>query len=494
LRTTLQLKSGYWRVSAKSEDVQQCPVAALCRGSATASDAAKLGDGEGNGTLLDIYCTAGLTGPFCSQCSAGDRQYVDIRSASCKSCSSPRITLFLLLGGIFFLLLAFHPSGCGGHHLMHLDGSQERTAALGAMFFVLVRLCFSNRFTNRRPARQSTSEPLAPHNSVNSVGSAAAPAPPPPNLTLLQRFSLWLGVLQTRLFAALRVTWKESKVLMKQGVNFYQISTHVPVVYQIVLPPSYVGFLSALDVVNVRPTSLNLQYTCFGLNSFFRQLMFVMFVPVFIVVSVLVYYEVTGRRKNMRGGCQRALPFVVGFTFVTFSLVSSKAFQAFGCVCLDDGTGFGDVCYLRADVSLTCSVHGVRTSAYSSVQMLAALGVILYPVCVPLLYGWLLLNTSGLQRADAPSGSARKAVSRALDFLTRDYKQVRADAPSKYRAIVGHHTVGHHTVGRIDVVRVGDATAVHMSLVVVHVAVADGQTVIIADAAAAAGHVREDAA
>ena len=64
--------------------------------------------------------------------------------------------------------------------------------------------------------------------------------------------------------------------------------------------------------------------------------------------------------------------------------VSSAAFQAFACDEFDNGKSF-----LRADFAVECD-----TPEHDSLQGLAIIGILLYPVGISLLYSVLFLKAS----------------------------------------------------------------------------------------------------
>ena len=88
-------------------------------------------------------------------------------------------------------------------------------------------------------------------------------------------------------------------------------------------------------------------------------------------------------------------------------MVSSAAFRAFSCEDFDDGRS-----YLRADYAVECG-----SDVHSRAKSLAWLGIGLYPIGISLLYAALLLRARHAIRDNRPT-----ALSKALDFLVRDYE------------------------------------------------------------------------
>lgn len=88
-------------------------------------------------------------------------------------------------------------------------------------------------------------------------------------------------------------------------------------------------------------------------------------------------------------------------------MVSSAAFSAFSCDEFDNGRSF-----LRADYSIECD--SIR---HTAAKDLAWLGILLFPVGMTLLYAVLLLLARRAIYTETPT-----ALSRALDFLVRDFE------------------------------------------------------------------------
>ena len=181
---------------------------------------------------------------------------------------------------------------------------------------------------------------------------------------------------------------------LKQLLSFYQIQTHVYQVYDVAPPPP--GWLAHyLDILNLDPFGLpGVHIRCFYMPTFFSQLLVRFFVPVVAIALVSGYHACRGRRE-------RALPFALWLTFLTFSQVSTPAFQAFSCEHFDDGSS-----YLRADYSVDCN----DPSQYGRVKTLATVVILVYPVGVPLTYLLLLFS------------SRRSSLAARLGFLTDTYK------------------------------------------------------------------------
>jgi hypothetical protein len=186
----------------------------------------------------------------------------------------------------------------------------------------------------------------------------------------------------------------------KQLLAFYQIVSHFHEVFGVTLPPHFRALERHFDIFNVNVFALpGLRMQCFGLHSFTSQLLLRAGVPLMLVLGSVGYYS---WRQKLR----EALPFTLWVTFLTFSLVSSPAFQAFNCESFDGGRS-----YLRADYSLCCFDGNDEPPAYPQLKVVATLVIVIYPIGVPVLYTWLLVTSS-----HAPSKS------NGLSFLTENYR------------------------------------------------------------------------
>ena len=369
---SLRLCPGYWRPSPASSDIRPCKSHASCPGNlppgmscgqggaaeTAADETALLAEAPPNGTADDqsMYCAQGLTGPYCSLCTKGGYHYVDESAGICYSCDKSYAILFSVLG-----LLALMGAGVALH---------QRS--------VKCRVCLQ-----RWVARAAKLLGVRGANPYERWQEA--------------RLSLM------RVLPRLRVT-------AKQTVTFYQIVTHVPEVYLVVLPASYTGLLKSLGVFNLNPSSVEVQLRCLGMASFFEEILGLALVPMIIVAATLAHAKLS--RKPL----VTALPFLLKFTFLTFSFVSSRAFQAFTCDCIDVGEGH-TTCYLQADYSIMCRDGGVIQNEWARVLGLSWIVLLLYPIGVPVLYSTLIFSVG--RRA---IHLRETSVSDAMLFLMDDYK------------------------------------------------------------------------
>ena len=147
-----------------------------------------------------------------------------------------------------------------------------------------------------------------------------------------------------------------------------QIATRVPTVFRVAMPASVAALLDTFDGLNLNIDAVGLSLPCLQLGSFFDRLLFVMLSPCVIALLILAWCTIVEAlaanrtSTRLKGGLIRALPYLLGLSFLAFPMVSSLAFQAFSCESFDDGTRF----FLRADYSLNCD-----TDEYDAVMNLA---------------------------------------------------------------------------------------------------------------------------
>ena len=178
------------------------------------------------------------------------------------------------------------------------------------------------------------------------------------------------------------------------------------------MPASVAALLDTFDGLNLNIDAVGLPLRCLQLGSFFDRLLFVMLSP-YVIALLIVAWCTTAEAlaanrtsARLKGGLIRALPYLLGLSFLAFPMVSSLAFQAFSCEPFD-GTRF-----LRADYSLNCDAD-----EYGAVINLAWAAIVLYPLAIPLVCLVLLLSTRKAILTEQPT-----PLSGALAFLHQDYE------------------------------------------------------------------------
>ena len=183
------------------------------------------------------------------------------------------------------------------------------------------------------------------------------------------------------------------KLLLGYGLVVAQLQD----VYQIRYPPGYQSIALRLF------SPLRLQFfgwipglhrRCFGIETLDGELLLYTLLPLGVVCTALTASWV--RRRSFLP----VLPFVLRFTYLLYTAVSSKGFQTLAqCDCFDQIDGLQPACFLRTDYSVVCpGTHG-RT-----LDLLAgSAAVIVYGVGVPLLYAALLFSCRAAIRDEKPT-------------------------------------------------------------------------------------------
>ena len=256
----------------------------------------------------------------------------------------------------------------------------------------------------------------------------------------------WFNMAYLRLVAMANSLSLRAKV--KQVVGFYQVVTNIPKVYNVEFPSSSQAVLDDLEVLNLNIfDAFGLPLDCVQLSGFKSELTFMMVAPIAIALLILVGAiakqwfdlvrgdQVRDSMKKARGSMQKlesmkklvvldggswkrtkrgaliALPPVSVLSFLVFPAVSSIAFRAWDCVYFDKDTEL-ERSFLRSDLRIEC-----ETPAHDDILRLAYLGIVLYPVFIPLAYLLLLFSARGAIVKDRPT-----RLSTALAFLHRDFE------------------------------------------------------------------------
>ena len=94
-----------------------------------------------------------------------------------------------------------------------------------------------------------------------------------------------------------------------------------------------------------------------------------------------------------------------------------QAFKAFNCVDLDAQDGVPGPAVMAADLGVVCWDEArTPTAEYVRIKGLAIVGLLTYPLLVPLAYATLFWNVRHAIWSDTPT-----ELSRAVRFLTEEY-------------------------------------------------------------------------
>ena len=181
------------------------------------------------------------------------------------------------------------------------------------------------------------------------------------------------------------------------------------------MPASVASLLRVFDVILLNIEGFGFPVlTCIDvqLGSVFGELLILILAPWTLGLLILAYsmcIEVVTTRKtaSLKAGLIRGLPSLLCLLFYASPPVFSRAFRALDCDEFDDGTR-----YLKSDHSLNCNDR----NEYDRVEALAYVAIIMYPICVPVLYLTLLLSARKAILTEEPTD-----LSRSLSFLHHDY-------------------------------------------------------------------------
>jgi membrane protease YdiL (CAAX protease family) len=224
--------------------------------------------------------------------------------------------------------------------------------------------------------------------------------------------------------AALKTNWAP----IKTTIGFYQIACQVPSIYRVMLPPSSARLLSAFKVlVTLGIGGIGTPLQCLGWGGFRTRLNFFLATPVLLVMLASAACVARARGSVgpsaspgsvVRRGMLDALPAIVKILFFSCPLVFNVAFEAFAC------EGFGpegaptSPSFLLGDYTVVCkSASGATPPEYAAIRAKAVLGILLFPVAIPLSYALLLWHARTAITQARPT-----SLSRALAFLHADYE------------------------------------------------------------------------
>lgn len=218
-------------------------------------------------------------------------------------------------------------------------------------------------------------------------------------------------------------------------------------VVNVTFPTYYRRFLSWVEVFEFDLAWVATLGCHFDID-FYDRLLAITIAPLIVLAFLgLTFCISRARCAGDEGGMARArkkhLAALILVTFLVYSTASSTIFQTFACDACDDG-----LYYLRADYSLVCHMGGVTNERHLGYMVYAGCMVLVYPVGIPALYGFLLYlrwrwrakvggrEAWGIEtfHEDAPGsrnpGGQREASARSYDAMVVDlwkpYKRERS--------------------------------------------------------------------
>ena len=205
-----------------------------------------------------------------------------------------------------------------------------------------------------------------------------------------------------RAFPRLLTKWVPIRDKIRIMWGSFQIIYQVPIIYQLSLPRSVARLLEAIapginlgfDVLTTIPLE------CIGVGGFRPELVVHLLLPLVVLGFAYPLVVSTGHKKTKRVSrlgrgdrgsrasqaqqvvghhFRQGLPLALFISFLAFPIVSTKAFQAF------PSEQVGDVAYMKADYRVTSG-----SPKHREIKNWAYLAILLYPLGIPSLYGYLL--------------------------------------------------------------------------------------------------------
>jgi len=368
---TLPTRRGYWRPSAYSFDIRECPDVTKNCSTSTTSSSIRLCESTTSGCVgganFTATCNQGLEGAFCRLCSdnaSSDEHYYYVGAtigntttaiAHCEPCGEMIVILWTYVGILVFI----------------------------GVLVVVTFLAF--RWACQR------SQTLAERGKDCSQALS--------NL--------------------LRATSAANK--LKICVGFYMIMSKVEKVYQVSFPPIvsalYSIFSSALSVGSLQ---LNTPLACFGLGGYFIRLISWMtlapIVSILICVGLFISLKVK-RALTCDAFGERAVFMLVRLLFLFYPIITSIAFEAFACYIFNDPREPEVQKWLITDVKIDCTAE-----EYDSVTLVATLAVIIYPIGFMCLIAVLLLCCRATILFPKERRKTKPWLAKGLSFLYREYR------------------------------------------------------------------------
>ena len=190
------------------------------------------------------------------------------------------------------------------------------------------------------------------------------------------------------------------------------IATKFGSVYQVSLPGEVKRFLEqfaialtlGIDIVEATPLE------CVGLSGYTPRMVFWTVAPIILVAFVFlgtaVWLSVKHRRPPLPlVVLQVAAPLVLKLLFLIYPIVTRIAFEAFSFHEFDQGS------WMRADVRIQRG-----TEEYDWAWNAATIAIVLYPIGLLVLFGWLLFRAHHAITQRQPT-----ALSTAIQFLHGEY-------------------------------------------------------------------------
>ena len=224
-------------------------------------------------------------------------------------------------------------------------------------------------------------------------------------------------------------------IYLKICISHYQILTQFPVLFDIVFPSIFQDWLDALAVLSLDIMTFA-GIACIADVNLYSEFTITMAAPVIGLSIIFVCYRVrlwrlrsiinddeaeprsASNGQYASSACRSrdlAVWCAIGWLFLVYTILCRTTFRSFACQDIDEGESFH-----RTDYTIDCN-----SDAYRAYAVIAAIFIFIYPVGVPLCFGFLLYKNRQVLRGNASGGGdAGKwwfGDSETLNFLVDGY-------------------------------------------------------------------------
>ena len=141
----------------------------------------------------------------------------------------------------------------------------------------------------------------------------------------------------------------------------------------------------------------------------------------FGALNFVIYRYLKWKRRIE--GSNMAYSWLLLMTFLILPSISTKIFTTFACVTFDGEYGR----YLKADLSINCD-----SEEHQFYQYVASMGIVIYPIGVPLMYALNLWSDRALLDPGQERLASRYGEIRGLEMALEERKRIEDDEEHKH--------------------------------------------------------------
>lgn len=184
-------------------------------------------------------------------------------------------------------------------------------------------------------------------------------------------------------------------------------------------PEIYERFLDGVNILNFDVLWIP-SVGCLVEVGFHGRLLVSTIGPLVALAALAITYTIAKRRSSrsevaLQKIRHKHMSAVLLITFLVYSSVSSTVFQMFACEGLDDRKH-----YLRADYRIECD-----SSEHQAFQVFAGFMILVYPVGIPLLYGYFLYKNRRVLKSEVEGDRETSPQVQQISDLWAPYKPGR---------------------------------------------------------------------